>query len=382
MRFFVCLTVLIKCSNLRIWLKHTYKICFKWRLIPITIQGKRWYSAIRNVTKIFDVNKQKVTALSDVNFTIEKGDIFGIIGFSGAGKSTLLRMINALEVPTSGHVEIDGVNINGLSFNDLRKVRKRIGMVFQQFNLLNAKSVYDNVAIPLILNKVPKSEIDKKVKTLLDFVDLGDKANAYPGELSGGQKQRVGIARALATDPSILLCDEATSALDPDTTESILQLLERVNRELGVTVVIVTHEIDVIQKICNRVVVMEHGKLIESGSVLEVFSKPKHETTKRFVRTVIPDEIPSTLKHTLACDKRPYTILKMHFLGNNTTDNVLYHINKTFDLETSVLFATVTELEHTVLGIFIVQFIGDDLEVGKVKEYLVTQGIEWQEVTL
>jgi len=299
--------------------------------------------AIRNVTKEFDVNKQ-----------------------SGAGKSTLLRMINALEVPTSGHVEIDGVNINDLSFNELRKVRKRIGMVFQQFNLLNAKSVYDNVAIPLILNKVPKSEIDRKVKTLLDFVDLGDKANAYPGELSGGQ----------------MLCDEATSALDPDTTESILQLLERVNRELGVTVIIVTHEIDVIQKICNRVVVMEHGKLIESGSVLEVFSKPKHETTKRFVRTVIPDEIPSTVKHILACDKRPYTILKMHFLGNNTTDNVLYHINKTFDLETSVLFATVTELEHTVLGIFIVQFIGDDLEVGKVKEYLVAQGIEWQEVTL
>ena len=212
--------------------------------------------AIRNVTKEFDVNKQKVTALSDVNFTIEKGDIFGIIGFSGAGKSTLLRMINALEVPTSGHVEIDGVNINGLSFNELRKVRKRIGMVFQQFNLLNAKSVYDNVAIPLILNKVSKSEIDNKVKTLLDFVDLGDKANAYPGELSGGQKQRVGIARALATDPSILLCDEATSALDPDTTESILQLLERVNRELGVTVVIVTHEIDVIQKICNRHIII------------------------------------------------------------------------------------------------------------------------------
>ena len=326
--------------------------------------------AIRNVTKEFDVNKQKVTALSDVNFTIEKGDIFGIIGFSGAGKSTLLRMINALEVPTSGHVEIDGVNINDLSFNELRKVRKRIGMVFQQFNLLNAKSVYDNVAIPLILNKVPKSEIDKKVKTLLDFVDLGDKAGAYPGELSGGQKQRVGIARALATDPSILLCDEATSALDPDTTESILQLF------------IVTHEIDVIQKICNRVVVMEHGKLIESGSVLDVFSKPKHDTTKRFVRTVIPDEIPPTVKHTLSCDKRPYTILKMHFLGNNTTDNVLYHINKTYELETSVLFATVTELEHTVLGIFIVQFIGDDIEVGKVKEYLIGQGVEWQEVTL
>lgn len=338
--------------------------------------------SIHNLTKEFNYNKQKVTALENVTFTIEKGDIFGIIGFSGAGKSTLLRMINALEMPTTGYVEIDGVNINSLSFNELRKIRKRIGMVFQQFNLLNAKSVYDNVAIPLVLNGVPKKTIDKKVKSLLAFVDLSDKANAYPDELSGGQKQRVGIARALATDPSILLCDEATSALDPDTTESILQLLERVNRELGITIVIVTHEIDVIQKICNRVAVMEKGHLIEEGSVLQVFSKPKHNTTKRFVRTVIPDEIPTTVKHTLACEKREYTILKMHFLGSNTTDNVLHHINKIYDLETSVLFATVTELEHTVLGVFIVQFIGNDLEVGKVKEYLLSQGVDWEEVEI
>ena len=325
-------------------------------------------------------------ALKDVSLTMDEHAVTALIGPSGCGKSTFIKTLNRMNdlipgVRVEGTILYRGRDIFDKDL-DVTLLRKRIGMVFQQFNLLNAKSVYDNVAIPLILNKVSKSEIDNKVKTLLDFVDLGDKANAYPGELSGGQKQRVGIARALATDPSILLCDEATSALDPDTTESILQLLERVNRELGVTVVIVTHEIDVIQKICNRVVVMEHGKLIERGSVLEVFSKPKHETTKRFVRTVIPDEIPSTVKHTLACDKRPYTILKMHFLGNNTTDNVLYHINKTFDLETSVLFATVTELEHTVLGIFIVQFIGDDLEVGKVKEYLVAQGIEWQEVTL
>lgn len=181
--------------------------------------------SIHNLTKEFNYNKQKVTALENVTFTIEKGDIFGIIGFSGAGKSTLLRMINALEVPTTGYVEIDGVNINSLSFNELRKIRKRIGMVFQQFNLLNAKSVYDNVAIPLVLNGVPKKTIDKKVKSLLAFVDLSDKANAYPDELSGGQKQRVGIARALATNPSILLCDEATSALDPDTTESYTSAL-------------------------------------------------------------------------------------------------------------------------------------------------------------
>ena len=216
--------------------------------------------AIRNVTKEFDVNKQKVTALSDVNFTIEKGDIFGIIGFSGAGKSTLLRMINALEVPTSGHVEIDGVNINGLSFNELRKVRKRIGMVFQQFNLLNAKSVYDNVAIPLILNKVPKSDIDKKVKTLLDFVDLGDKANAYPGELSGGQKQRLAIARALLSKQPILIFDEATSGLDSDTESRVMANLAKIKR----TMIFIAHRNSVRQHV-SRVVTMVSGQ-IESDS--------------------------------------------------------------------------------------------------------------------
>ncbi len=337
---------------------------------------------IQDVSKTFVVNKESVHALQHVSLTINKGDIFGVIGFSGAGKSTLLRMINALEVPTSGHVEVDGQNINELSFNELRHVRKGIGMIFQQFNLLNSKSVYDNIAIPLMLNKVPKEQIAARVKELLEFVDLSNKADAYPGELSGGQKQRVGIARALATEPSILLCDEATSALDPDTTESILQLLEKVNRELGITIVIVTHEINVIQKICNRVAVMELGHLIESGSVLEVFSKPQQETTRRFVRTVIPDQIPPSVLETLKSDTRNYTILRMNFLGSNTTNNVLYHINKTLHVESSVLFANVTELQHTVLGIFIVQFIGDDEAIGQVKEYLMTQSVEWQEVTI
>ena len=241
--------------------------------------------AIRNVTKEFDVNKQKVTALSDVNFTIEKGDIFGIIGFSGAGKSTLLRMINALEVPTSGHVEIDGVNINGLSFNELRKVRKRIGMVFQQFNLLNAKSVYDNVAIPLILNKVPKSEIDKKVKTLLDFVDLGDKANAYPGELSGGQKQRVGIARALATDPSILLCDEATSALDVSVQDSIADLLARLQKKKNLTYLFIAHDIAFIRTMCHKVVVMYKGAIVEELDAFHL-ADAKHPYTKVLLSSI------------------------------------------------------------------------------------------------
>ena len=228
--------------------------------------------AIRNVTKEFDVNKQKVTALSDVNFTIEKGDIFGIIGFSGAGKSTLLRMINALEVPTSGHVEIDGVNINGLSFNELRKVRKRIGMVFQQFNLLNAKSVYDNVAIPLILNKVPKSDIDKKVKTLLDFVDLGDKANAYPGELSGGQKQRLSIARTLSKGSEVILFDEATSALDNNSQDYIKKTIDNLVNDH--TIVIVAHRLSTIMD-ADIIHVVDGGKVIATGTHKQLLNSCK-----------------------------------------------------------------------------------------------------------
>lgn len=216
---------------------------------------------LRHINKEFVVKKQRVQALQDVSLTINDGDIFGIIGFSGAGKSTLLRMVNALETPTSGEVLIDDVNINSLSHNELRQVRKGIGMVFQSFNLLNSKTVYDNIAIPLRLNKVASDVIDKRVKELLEFVNLPDKANAYPTQLSGGQKQRVGIARALATNPSILLCDEATSALDPETTEAILELLKRINREFNITVLVVTHEIHVIKEICNRVAVMEHGRV-------------------------------------------------------------------------------------------------------------------------
>ena len=203
--------------------------------------------------------------MQDVSLTVQDGDIFGIVGFSGAGKSTLLRMVNALEEPTAGEVLIDGVNINELSHNELRKVRKGIGMIFQSFNLLNSKTVFDNIAIPLRLNKVAEDVIEKRVKELLEFVNLPDRANAYPTQLSGGQKQRVGIARALATNPSILLCDEATSALDPETTEQILKLLKRINKEFNITILLVTHEINVIQEICNRVAVMEHWSCCRNG---------------------------------------------------------------------------------------------------------------------
>ncbi|WP_288301919.1 methionine ABC transporter ATP-binding protein [uncultured Veillonella sp.] len=265
----------------------------------------------KQINKEFVSKGHRVQALQNVSLTIEDGDIFGIIGFSGAGKSTLLRMVNALETPTDGEVLINGTNINALSHSELRQVRKNIGMVFQSFNLLNSKTVYENVAIPLKLNKVDAATIDKRIKELLEFVNLPDKANAYPSQLSGGQKQRVGIARALATKPSILLCDEATSALDPETTEAILQLLQRVNKEFNITVLLVTHEIHVIQEICNRVAVMEHGKVVETGSVLDVFSRPEQSMTKRFVQTVIPEKIPDSIIAELQRDTRHYELVKV-----------------------------------------------------------------------
>lgn len=242
----------------------------------------------KDVSKTFKSKGVTTQALQHVSLTIDDGDMFGVIGFSGAGKSTLLRMVNGLEMPTEGHVEINGQDLSKISHNEMRKLRKSIGMVFQQFNLLDSRTVFDNVAIPLRLNKADKDKMHKKVMELLEYVNLVDKADAYPGQLSGGQKQRVGIARALATNPSILLCDEATSALDPETTESILQLLERIHKELNITMLIVTHEIQVIQRLCNRVAVMEHGKVVERGSVLEVFSNPQQDMTKNLSVRLFP----------------------------------------------------------------------------------------------
>lgn len=335
-----------------------------------------------DISKTFQTKKDTIHALNHVSLTIDDGDVFGIIGFSGAGKSTLLRMVNALEVPTTGHVEIDGKNIDALSHKELRGIRKKIGMVFQQFNLLESKSVYDNIAIPLRLNKADTVQIRNTVMKLLQFVNLEDKADVYPGQLSGGQKQRVGIARALATNPSILLCDEATSALDPETTDNILQLLERINKELHITILIVTHEIQVIQRICNKVAVMEHGQVVEQGSVLDVFSNPQQNITKRFIQSVIPDTIPNTVIEKIRAQKDNYKIVKVRFLGDKATDNVLYEINQTFDVQTNVLFASVNELQKNVLGIFILQIIGTDTAIQHVMDYIDNKGLQWQEVII
>jgi D-methionine transport system ATP-binding protein len=239
----------------------------------------------QEVSKVFQAGKGKeVRALDRVSLTIRRGDIFGIIGHSGAGKSTLLRMINGLEIPTSGSVTVDQRIISGLSNRELRNVRQKIGMIFQHFHLLWSRTVRENVAFPLEVAGVPKSEIKAKVDRLLERVGLAEKADVYPAQLSGGQKQRVGIARALANDPDILLCDEATSALDPETTAAILELLKEIHRETGITLVLITHEMSVVRAICNRMAVMENGRIVEEGDVEEIFRAPKHPLTRQFLR--------------------------------------------------------------------------------------------------
>ncbi|MBN9177838.1 MAG: methionine ABC transporter ATP-binding protein [Microbacterium sp.] len=244
------------------------------------------------VTKTFSAGGRdaaSVTAVDDVTLEIAAGEICGIIGYSGAGKSTVLRLVNALETPTTGAVEIDGVDITRLGERDLRRLRGDIGMIFQQFNLFDSRTVAGNVAYPLEIARRPKAEIRARVSELLDFVGLAEKARSYPEQLSGGQKQRVGIARALATSPRILLADEATSALDPDTTAEVLGLLKRVNDELGVTILVITHEMDVIRTLADRVVVMENGRIIEQGAVFDILSAPRHAATARFVSSIIED---------------------------------------------------------------------------------------------
>lgn len=322
---------------------------------------------LEHISKQFTGPGGTVVALKDVSIHVEKGDIYGIIGFSGAGKSTLIRMVNRLERPDSGTVTVDGRDLTNLSKTDLRLIRRKIGMVFQQFNLLESKTVFHNVAMPLILEGMEKEKIARRVEEVLRFVELEDKRDSYVSQLSGGQKQRVGIARALATEPSILLCDEATSALDPKTTESILALLKRVNKEMGVTILLITHQMQVIQMICNKVAVMENGQVVEQGGVMQVFSQPHKPVTREFVRTVINDQIPGSVVELLHSEQRNFLVERLKFIGSNVKKPVISEICRTEGVEVNILGATVQELENSVMCIFILQLIGsaDQLELAE-----------------
>ena len=335
-----------------------------------------------NITKDFTQGKNVSRALNHVSFEVNKGDICGLIGFSGAGKSTLLRMVNELETPTEGAVEVLGHSLKNTKGKKLRDIRKRIGMIFQEFNLLESKTVFDNVAIALKLNGESKDYMQQRVTTLLEFVGLSDKKDSYPYELSGGQKQRVGIARALATKPEILLCDEATSALDPDTTESILNLLSKINKELQVTILFVTHTIRVVQKICNKVAILEHGNLVEFGNVIDIFSNPQSTIAKKFVGAVIPNVIPKGIKDELLKYDGKYKLIRIFFHAQNATDDVIWQINNRLNVHTNVMFASVSELQDVVLSVITLQITGTEDDFKKVYDYISSRQIEFEEISL
>ncbi|MEK4730272.1 MULTISPECIES: methionine ABC transporter ATP-binding protein [unclassified Paenibacillus] len=334
---------------------------------------------LRNVSKTYVRKGLSIEALKNINIKVDKGDIFGFIGFSGAGKSTLIRLVNRLEKVTSGEVLVEGEQLYTYSTSGLRKVRKKIGMIFQHFNLLESKTVFDNIAIPLVLLKRNKREIEGRVKELLAFIGLSDKANSYPNELSGGQKQRVGIARALASNPSILLCDEATSALDPQTTQSILDLLRKINKEYKITILIITHEMSVIQRICNKVAVMEKGEIIEQGNVLEVFGQPQHPTTQSFVRTVIHDAVPESVLQTFE-QQESQRIYKLEFIGQVASDPVVHELIRQHDIHVNILFANMTEIQETTIGYMTIQLRGGQHSIQQAVDFIKSKGVHIQEV--
>ncbi|ERS49776.1 MULTISPECIES: methionine ABC transporter ATP-binding protein [Corynebacterium] len=314
----------------------------------------------RNITKVFQQKKAEVKALDDVSLTVDSGEIIGIIGYSGAGKSTLVRMINGLDTPTSGELLLDGQNIVGMSEKKLRGIRRNIGMIFQQFNLMNSRTAAGNIEYPLQLQGIGKRERQQRVQELLDFVGLGDKGKSYPEQLSGGQKQRVGIARALATNPSLLLADEATSALDPTTTQEVLDLLRRVNKELGITIVVITHEMEVVRSIADKVAVMENGHVVEQGSVYQVFSNPQTAVAAKFVATSLRNE-PDVVEtdDLLAHEGRLFTI-------NLTEESGFFGAAaklKDAGVSIAVVHGGITTLQQHSFGKLTVRLSGDDAAI-------------------
>ncbi|MGX7014089.1 methionine ABC transporter ATP-binding protein [Vagococcus silagei] len=332
---------------------------------------------LKNVTKTFQTKDKAVTAVDDVTLSIEKGEIFGVIGFSGAGKSTLVRTLNQLETITNGSVEINGQTVNDLQGKDLRDFRKKVGMIFQHFNLLWSRTVIENIALPLELNGMSKEERTKKATELLKLVGLEGRENAYPSELSGGQKQRVGIARALANDPEILLCDEATSALDPQTTEEVLDLLLSINQKLNLTIVLITHEMNVIRKICHRVAVMENGRVVEEGPVISVFKHPQTEITKRFVNqdVVIETEENQETVRDLIAAYPDGMLLRLLFEGKKATETIISSALREFDININILQANIRPTNQLSFGTMLVQVTGNPELVSESVAYFEKNGV-------
>ena len=338
---------------------------------------------LQNISKTFIDGGKEVQAVKDVNLTIHDGDIFGIIGFSGAGKSTLVRCINLLERPTSGTVTVDDKEITALSAKELRKARKKIGMIFQHFNLMPSRTIFGNVAYPLKGSGLSKQEIADKVHNLLDLVGISEKENAYPSQLSGGQKQRVAIARALANDPKILLCDEATSALDPQTTKSILKLLQKVNETLGITIVVITHEMDVVKEICNRVAVMDHGNVVEEGEVFSIFATPQNKVTRDFIKTTSNlqkiEELVEAGSPVVAL-KPGELIVRLSYIEKNASEPLISAVTEKFGIILNIIFADVEIVQNAPIGGTVAIVSGDKDKVEQALTYLKEKnvGVEWR----
>ena len=325
---------------------------------------------VENVSKTYTGKQGTVEAVKDVSLEISRGEIFGVIGFSGAGKSTLIRLLNGLETVTSGHIYINEKDITTLKRKELLKERQKIAMIFQHFNLLWSRTVEENIAFSLEIAGVPKAERKAKVAELIDLVGLTGREKSYPSQLSGGQKQRVGIARALANDPEVLLCDEATSALDPKTTKDILKLLVEINQELELTIVLITHEMHVVRQICHRVAVMEEGRVVESGEVIEVFKNPQQPITKQFVgEERVDDEIDEVFHH-LSTSLRPGVAVRIQYLGDRTGDAVLSEAIRKLDATVSILQAKVNITQKGILGSMIILIEEESSKAEEVIEYL------------
>ncbi len=334
---------------------------------------------LQNVEKSYYSKAGDIHALKTTNLTIKAGEIFGIIGLSGAGKSTLVRCINMLERPTAGKVFVDGAELTAMNDAELRKTRQSIGMIFQHFNLLASRTVYDNIAFPLEIQGLSKAEIAKRVQPLLKLVQLETRANYYPSQLSGGQKQRVGIARALASNPKVLLCDEATSALDPQTTKSILSLLKDINKKMQLTIVMITHQMEVVTEICDRVAVIENGTIIEQGSMVDVFTNPQHETTKEFTKSVMNAELPEMIR---SMDlKATYVpngklVARISFLGQSAGQPVVSSMVKKFDVDVSILCGNIAQLKNVPFGTLVIEITGSKDGITQALDYLHAQNLK------
>lgn len=347
---------------------------------PVDLRNANTLSGItiEHVGKTYPARKGSgaVVALDDINLNVPEGAIVGVIGRSGAGKSSLIRLINGLERPTQGRVIVNGTEITALNEPALRQARRFIGMVFQHFNLLSSRTAFQNIALPLEIAGVAKADIAKTVLPLLDMVGLADKRDRYPAELSGGQKQRIGIARALATSPKVLLSDEATSALDPETTDQILALLKKINNELRLTILFITHEMAVVKALADRVAVLEHGKIVEEGTTYEVFASPRHEVTKRFVSSVTGSQAPDWLLAKLKADRQSGdgAVLRIAFRGSEASEPLVSHIARTFDIDVNILYGQVEMIAGHPFGTLIVSIPAEPDTLSRIIDQLKTGG--------